>query len=302
MSSGKPEAQLTTPRVDATSGAGTKRKNPPDTPTMSTVPPAKVKAPRESSAVSDEVGLDAVNKLTAEIDDFRIQLQEISVTVIRLTRLQETHRAEMKENKDKVRRLERETIRLTEENQELKGNMLELERHKRRWNLKLTGLKEKDGECTRDAVVEILSRIDPQLSPSMETVVDAVGRLGRRKEGRTRPVIMRFTSRRHRDAMWKLSRNSKTCKELGIRCKRDFCRADREARAAVLPKMKKARAEGQRVFYRGHAGYINGVRVEVKAAGLKHASLRERSSSLVIYSSGSVTDMFTLQGVYIVEK
>jgi len=45
---------------------------------------------------------------------------------------------------------------------------------------------------------------------------------------------------------------------MGIHFKQDFCKADREARAAAWPKMEQARAAGQNVYYRGHAGYING--------------------------------------------
>ncbi|XP_055083349.1 uncharacterized protein si:ch211-196c10.15 [Periophthalmus magnuspinnatus] len=67
--------------------------------------------------------------------------------------------------------------------------------------------------------------------------------------------------RHYRDIFWKLTKDSKACKELGIFFKQDFCKFDREARAAVWPKMEQARAAGQNVYYRGHIGYVNGVRV-----------------------------------------
>jgi len=137
----------------------------------------------------------------------------------------------------------------------------ELERYKRRWNLKIHGLKEKDDEHTRDVVISILSEIVPQWASSMEIVVDTVHRLGRREEGRPRQIIIQCVMRHHRDAIWKLSKNSKVCKNFRIHFKQDFCKADREARVAAWLKMEQARPSGKNVYYRGHVGYINGNRV-----------------------------------------
>ncbi|KAF7643552.1 hypothetical protein LDENG_00237560 [Lucifuga dentata] len=88
-----------------------------------------------------------------------------------------------------------------------------------------------------------------------------VANITRREKGRHCQIIMQFTMRHHRDAIWKLSKNSKICKDLKIHFKQDFCKADREARAAAWPKMERARAAGKTVYYRGHVGYINGNRV-----------------------------------------
>lgn len=109
--------------------------------------------------------------------------------------------------------------------------------------------------------MSMLSKLAPQWNTSMESVVDTVHRIGRKEEGRDRQIIIQFTMRFHRDSIWKLSKNSKICKDLGIHFKQDFCKTDREARAAAWPKMEQARAAGQNVYYRGHVGYINGNRV-----------------------------------------
>lgn len=97
---------------------------------------------------------------------------------------------------------------LIKENAALKEKVKELERYKRRWNLKIHGLKEKDDERIRDVVADILSKIAQQWAMSMETMVDTVHRLGRREEGKSRQVIIQFTMRHQRDAFWKLSKNS----------------------------------------------------------------------------------------------
>ncbi len=203
----------------------------------------------------------AIEKLTAKIDNFGAQLRENSIMVANVSKLVEMNAADIKECKAKMKSMEKEMPRLVKENEELKEGVTEMERYKRRWNLKIHGLKEKDDEHIRDIVIGILSKIAPQWSTSMETVIDSVHRLGRREEGKSRQVILQFTMRYHRDAIWKLSKNSKICKDLRIHFKQDFCKADHEARAAAWPKMEQARAAGKNIYYGGHVGYINGFRV-----------------------------------------
>lgn len=150
---------------------------------------------------------------------------------------------------------------LVKENSELKEEVTELERYKRHWNLKIHGLKEKVDENTRDVVINILSKLAPQWNTSMDTIVDTVHRIGRKEDGRDRQIIIQFTMRFHCDFIWKLTKNAKVCKDLGIHFKQDFCKADREARAAAWPKMEQAMVAGKNVYNRGHVGYINGNRV-----------------------------------------
>lgn len=246
--------------MDTTSG-GTKRKNSPVTPTKSTAPPSKVKSTQDSSEMLNASLVEAIEKLTSKIDSFGDQLRENSVMVASIAKLVELNATEIKECKIKIQAMEKEVPRLVKENIELKEKVTELERYKRRWNLKIHGLKEKVDEKPRDVVMSILSKLAPQWSTSMESVVDSAHRIGRKEEGRDRQIIIQFTMRFHRDSIWKLSKNSKICKDLGIHFKQDFCKADREARAAAWPKMEQARAAGQNVYYRGHVGYINGNRV-----------------------------------------
>lgn len=274
MPTGKPEAKLTAAlenakmadhdysQIDITTTGGVKRKSSPVTPTKSTPPPpSKVKSPQEPPVVPNEALVQAIEKLTAKIDNFGAQLRENSVIVANISKLVEMNAAEIKDCKAKMQSVEKEMPRFVKENEELTEKVTELERYKRRWSLKIHGLKEKDDEHIRDIVIGILSKIAPQWATSMETVVDTVHRLGRREEGKSRQVIVQFTMRYHRDAFWKLSKNSKICKDLGIHFKQDFCKADREARAAAWPKMEQARAAEKTVYYRGHVGYINGFRV-----------------------------------------
>lgn len=147
------------------------------------------------------------------------------------------------------------------DNAELMERVLELERYKRRWNLRIRGLKEKDGEDIRVTVADLLVKISPSWSSSINQIMDSVHRIGRREENKTRHVIIQFTQRLHRDELWRMTKDHAICKELRIRFIEDLCKTDRETRAALWPKIKEARDAGKRAYFRGGAGYINGQRV-----------------------------------------
>ena len=263
MSGGKSSAKLMatdhdyTPMETSGSGAG-KRKNPPLTPTK--VPPNKMKSTQEQSL--DNL-VDVITKLTTKVDDFGTQLRETATMVSSITRLVEINTADIKECRAKIKNFDQDIPKIIQENKELKERITELERYKRRWNLKIHGIEEKDNEQIREEVIQILSKIAPQWTPNLGTIVDSVHRLGKRENGRNRQVIIQFVMRYHCDEIWRMTKNSKFCKEAGIRFKRDFCKADRDARAAAWPKMEQARAAGKNIWFRGEVGYIDGKRVDI---------------------------------------
>ncbi|KAK7904326.1 hypothetical protein WMY93_016933 [Mugilogobius chulae] len=260
MASGKSAAKLAASDHDyapmETSGVG-KRKSP-ASPAKSSTPPTKVKTVQDQSL--DKL-TEAITKLTTKVDDFGEQLTKTAVMVANVTKLAEINCADIKECKTKIKVIENEIPQLVKENTHLKERVTELERYKRRWNLKIQGMKEKDNEKTREDVLDILSHIAPQWASSMGSIVDSAHRLGKREDGRSRQVIIQFVMRYHRDEIWRMTKNSKFCKEAGIRFKQDFCKEDREARAAAWPKMEQARAAGKSIYYRGAVGYIDGKRV-----------------------------------------
>lgn len=274
MSSKKSEAKLTatsaqvnvsdhdyTPMETSGSSYG-KRKDHTPTPTKSSVPPNKIKASQEPKEHPSAL-VEAIEKLTMKMDTFGEQLQETTVMVASVAKLAEINAAEIKECKAQLKAVEKEMPQLIRENKELTERVTEMERYKRRWNLKIQGLKEKENEQIRQEIISILSEIAPQWAASMETVIDSVHRLGKREERGHRQVIIQFVMRHQRDEIWRLTKNSKFCKEAGIRFKQDFCKADREARAAVWPKMEQARSAGKSIYYRGHMDFIDGKRVLV---------------------------------------
>lgn len=272
MSGGKPSANTkltanaaTTDHdyipMETSASLAHKRKNPPATPTKTGAPPqAKMKTAQEQSY--DNL-VDAIAKLTDKVDGFGTQLRETATMVASITRLVEINTADIKDCQKKIKELDKDIPGLVQENKELKERITELERYKRRWNLKIHGIKEKDDEQIREEVIHTLSQLAPQWADTMGTIVDSVHRLGKRENGRNRQVIIQFVMRYHREEFWRMTKNSRFCKEAGIRFKQDFCKADREARAAAWPKMDQARADGKNVWFRGHVGYIDGKKVAI---------------------------------------
>lgn len=71
---------------------------------------------------------------------------------------------------------------LEKENAKLKEKVLEVERYKHSWNLRLSGLKEEDGESVREKMKEILLKRFPQWAECIGDVIDSPCR---EKGGRT---------------------------------------------------------------------------------------------------------------------
>lgn len=205
--------------------------------------------------------LNAINKLSDKVDTLGSQIQKNSIMLASMAKAVEFNAAEIKDCKTQLQSTEREVAAIMKNNTELLDRVLELERYKRRWNLRIRGVKEKEGENIREVVADLLVKISPPWAPNINYIVDSVHRLGRREENKTRQIIIQFTQRLHRDALWKMTKDSPICKELGVSFTEDLCQADRETRAALWPKIQQARAAGKRAYYRGGAGYIDGHRI-----------------------------------------
>lgn len=205
--------------------------------------------------------LEAIKNLTDKVDGLGTQIKQNSVMLASMAKAVEFNAAEIKDCKTQLQTTEQEVSVIKKDNAMLMERVLELERYKRRWNLRIRGIKECEGENTREMVANLLIKISPAWAPNINHIVDSAHRLGRREVNRTRQVIVQFTQRLHRDALWKMTKDSSICKELGIGFIEDLCKADREARVTLWPKIQQARAAGKRAYYRGGDGYIDGHRI-----------------------------------------
>lgn len=89
-------------------------------------------------------------------------------------------KGEMKAHKQKAAELELELSDIKKENKELRSRIGELDNYKRRWNLRIKGLPEKQNENTREEVISLLSKNAPGVSWEMEEAVDTVHQIGRK--------------------------------------------------------------------------------------------------------------------------
>ncbi|XP_026105103.1 uncharacterized protein LOC113076626 [Carassius auratus] len=129
--------------------------------------------------------------------------------------------------------LEKKTIDLREENTQLKLQLLEANSYRRRWGLRLQGMKEEDQqENTRDMVINILGKISPKIAGKLPEVVDSVHRIGKRKDGNTaRSIIIQFSMRHCRDIVWRDAKGSKFLEDAHLRLKEDLSPDERAVRA-----------------------------------------------------------------------
>ncbi|KAK3920648.1 LINE-1 retrotransposable element ORF1 protein [Frankliniella fusca] len=83
----------------------------------------------------------------------------------------------------------------------------ELEQYGRRNNLRIFGVKEREGECTDDIVLTVASKMDVTFDRS---VIDRSHRIGAKgSENRPRPIIVKFVSYAHRSQMFRAKKNLK---------------------------------------------------------------------------------------------
>lgn len=195
------------------------------------------------------------------MEDFKKEQKQNTLTMASIAKAVEFNSAEIKECKEKNKELGIEVKQLKKKNTELEMRAAELERYKRRWNLRLNGLKEEKEENTRQIIKDIIGKIVPHWKENMDFIIDSVHRLGPYNADRPRQIIMQFTGRHFRDELWRTTKHHSVCKELNIRFAEDLTKEDREARKAVWPKIEQARKAGLKTMFRGPHAFINGQRV-----------------------------------------
>ena len=95
--------------------------------------------------------------------------------------------------------------------------------------------------------------------------IDVAHRVGKQLQDDQRPrgIIIRFISRRHRDAIWKAAKNNNFLQSKGLRFTEDLTKEDRENRQKVWPAIKKAREDGKTAYFVGGRGFVNGSEIRL---------------------------------------
>lgn len=214
---------------------------------------------KQPGEITNETILDAIQTLIKRFDEQDDRLKAFESRM-------EANTQAVRENKEEISKVKEEMLLLKKENTSLKQICLEQARYKRRWDLRLMGLPEKDKEDTRETVIGILTRVIPVSVEKLGESVDTVHRLGKKNDAVTnkmpRPVIIQFALRTVRDEVWRRSREARVCREMNIQFKKDFSKEDREGRAKLWPKVQEARRNGKKASLREGYALIDGRRVD----------------------------------------
>lgn len=238
--------------------------------------PAKSPAPKKGKITSPDCDLNkvmiAIQSLSAKCEVIFEKVTSMETTVRNtdhaMTFLNESVEKLLKDttnHNERISALEKKTSDLREENKQLKLQLLEANSYRRRWGLRLHGMKEEDPqENIRDMVINVLGKISPKIAGKLPEVVDSVHRIGRKKDGNSaRSIIIQFSMRHFRDIVWRDARGSKFLEEAHLRLKEDLSPEERAARAKAWPLVQKAREEGKRASFIGAFAYIEGKKVNI---------------------------------------
>lgn len=233
-------------------------------PSKPPVPQKKQKGDKDTTAGahagddSNATILAAIGTLQKMMMDFKTELKQNTLTTSSIAKAVEFNSAEIKECKEKNKELGEEVKQLRKKNTELEKRTTEvemkaadLERYKRRWNLRLNGLRDEKEENTRQIVADIIGKIVPHWKEKMDLILDSVHHLGPHNTNHPRQIIMQFTGRHFRDELWRTTKQHPVCKDLNIRFAEHLTKEDREARKALWPKIEQTRKAGLKTMFRG---------------------------------------------------
>lgn len=169
-------------------------------------------------------------------------------------------RVELKMINDKIHGIEKRVEKTEQSALKIMHRVSEVERYGRRWNLRLYGIPESEGEDVRVKVINVCQEVLPSEKNKLADAVDVAHRVGRTSQNAPQPrgIILRFVSRRHRDAVWKAAKNNTFLRSKGMRFTEDLTKEDRENRMKLWPIIKKSREEGKASYFVGGRGFVNG--------------------------------------------
>lgn len=230
--------------------------------------PSKEPAPKKgrSNDISDEVNsamaLAIISSLKTVIND-RADFLDKGIEGLKTS--VEFLTEEMKDIKCKAERTDKRVDDAVNRINDLESKVTDLARYKRRWNLRLFGLPELQGENVRQRVLDVCTSVIPAYADKVSDLTDSVHRLGKIKNSNTagatpkpRGVIIQFTMRHFRDALWKAAKSSTFLADNHLRFAEDLSPDDRERRQQLWPLVEKARQEGHRAYFVGPKAFVDG--------------------------------------------
>jgi len=216
------------------------------------LPETPVKPPSKKGR--GESADDIISKLSELINTRSDKLESmVAVNTSQIADLKEKINSvcdDVNEVKTKVSQVESSLLKESNRIGALESRITELERYSRRWNLKLHGLSENvDEKNVRREVVCICQKLLPDQADRLADVIDTVHRVGVKRVNSARGVIIQFSSRIHRAAVWAAAKSSVYLRENGLRFREDLCKADRDSRMKLWPLVNEARKAGKIAYF-----------------------------------------------------
>lgn len=177
----------------------------------------------------------AVEFVSAEVNDVKIQLG--------------TMKSQMKNVETK--------------SSEQEKRLSHLEGYTRRWNLRVYGIPEKEREDVRENIIQVCQQLLPEARDKLPYIVDTVHRLGRKQMSNDKPrgIIVQFTSRFYRDAIWQAAKDSQFLRNNNLKISEDLSPTDRENRKKLWPLVEQARRDNKRAYFVGGRAFVNGMEI-----------------------------------------
>lgn len=102
------------------------------------------------------------------------------------------------ENKKEIEKMKKEKVSLKKDNGSLREMYKDNARYKRRWDIRLLGLPEKDNEDVKETVIGILTLVVQVAVDKLQEMVDTVHRLGKKTDSAQnkmlRPIMIQFAT------------------------------------------------------------------------------------------------------------
>jgi hypothetical protein len=173
---------------------------------------------------------------------------------------------EINDVKTRVAKVEKNVERVEKNNNVYHRRLTDLEQYTRKWNLRLYGLPEVENEDVRGEAIRICQEVLPAEKNKVGDTIDVVHRLGKKQQqsdSRPRGIIILFTTRFYRDAVWKAARKNAFLQSHGMRFAEHLSPEDIERRNKLWPTIKIARSEGKAAYFVGGRGFINGSEIHI---------------------------------------
>ncbi len=241
----------------------------PPLPITPSKPPASKRVMYAHSSSEQANSSDIVASLSGLINTRSDNIENmVSANALKIEGLKETvdfASAEIKDMKGKVSMLEKRVIREEGRMDICQQRISELERYSRRWSLRLYVVEESKKEDVWRKAIGICQAVLPVQKNRLANSIDTVHCLCAKQQNDTKPrgIILQFTSRVCRDAIWKAAKMSPFLLDNSLRFVEDLPKEDMERRNKLWLLIEKARKEGKTAYFVGVCAFINGSEVSL---------------------------------------